>query len=657
MTDRAMILAAGLGTRLRPLTEHIPKPLIPVAGRALLENILVNLRAAGVREIAINTHHLAPQVREFVKRLEDPGGIVLFHEPRILGVGGGLANAREFLGRSPYFLQHNGDALTDLDFEALCREHEGSGAWVTMALKDCPAINNVMVSPDGLILDILPMGTAWSGDRGRLLGYMSIGAFSPRVFDYLPKKGPASLTDALVRMAKEHPGKVRAHFPIEETYWNTLENLQGYRAAHEDILVRKALRLRGIDTSGSPVLVAPGAEVSPKAVLRGFASIGRDCRVEAGAEVEDCVLLRGAVAKGGAKYRRAVIGRDFCISQETVFVSGLEIVKRRGYGPGLQISPLVEQGSDRQFFRLTDGWRSEVLMLCPADDPDFGRYVEIGSFLQTRDLGVPEVFAVDERGWCALLEDLGDYILYLLAREGDLVFVEGLYRKVIELLVSMQVRASRDLAACPAAGERALDYHQLRWETAYFRDNFLHRLLGMEPEATAKLEPEFHSLAEVVAGHPQVFIHRDFQSQNILIKRGRARIVDFQGARRGPLAYDLASLLRDPYVSLPAALRDSLAEEYRLALADAGGPRLSKEEFSGLFLLDGLQRNMQAVGAYCFLWLVKGKPQFRQFIRPGLSQIEDELASVRAMPCLAELVARARERLDSGGEALLRLVV
>ncbi|MFA5139719.1 MAG: phosphotransferase [Elusimicrobiota bacterium] len=652
-----MILAAGLGTRLRPLTEHIPKPLIPVAGRPLLENILVNLRAAGVREIAINTHHLAGQVRDFVKRLADPSGIVLFHEPRILGVGGGLVNAREFLSRSPYFLQHNGDALTDLDIEALCREHEESRAWVTLALKDSAAINNVLVSAEGLLLDILPMGTGWSGDRGRLLGYMSIGAFSPRIFDYLPKKGPSSLTDAVVRVAKEHPGKVRAHFPKKETYWNTLENLQGYRIAHEDILVRKALRLRGIDTSGGPVLAVPGSEVSPKAVLRGFASIGRDCRVEAGAELEDCVLLRGGVAKGGAKYRQAVLGRDFCISQETVFVSGREIVKRRGYGPGLQISPLVEQGSDRQFFRLTDGRRSEILMLCPADDPDFARYMEIGRFLQARDLGVPEVFSVDEREWCVLLEDLGDDILYLLAREGDLVFMEGLYRKVIELLVSMQVRASRDLAACPAAGERALDYHQLRWETNYFRDNFLHRLIGMGPDATAALEPEFHALAEIVAGHAQTFIHRDFQSQNILMKRGRARIVDFQGARRGPLTYDLASLLRDPYVCLPKALRDSLTEDYRLALADAGGPRLPKEQLSELFLQAGLQRSMQAVGAYCFLWLVKGKPQFRQFIRPGLAQIEDELASMQTLPRLADLVAKARETLESSEDALIRSVV
>jgi len=649
--QRAMVLAAGLGTRLRPLTEHIPKPLVPVAGRPLLENVIVNLRSAGIREIGINTHHLAAQITEFIDGLDDRGGIRLFHEPVILGTGGAFVNARGFLERGEDFLHHNSDVLTDLDIAALCAAHAGSGAAATLGLVDFPAINTVLCTGSGEIVDILPKG-AQAPPGYRLMTYTSIGVFSSGILKLLPETGASSLVSAIKRAASEDPGSVRGFF-AGDIYWNTVESLKGYAAAHWDVLIAKRLRLKGLDVPADGVLSCEGARISRKVRLSGFVCAGPRSRIESGADLEDCVLLPEAVAKKGERLRNTVLGPDFRFSMDPPVKVDRPVVRRRGFGPELRFSPLVEQGSDRQFYRLTDGSRCEVLMLSPAGDPDLDRYVSIGRFLYQRRLGAPEILAVDKDDGAVLIEDLGDDTLFLSARHEETGgLLQALYDRVIELLVDIQVRATRDIGDCPAAGGRALDYELLRWETRYFSENLLSRFLGVDPGRIEGLAREFHLLAENAAAHPRTFIHRDFQSQNILMKDGRARIVDFQGARLGPLCYDLASLLKDSYVVLPVALRGALEESCRRGLADGGGPRLSREEFHEQLLIAGLQRNMQALGAFGFLWLVKGKPQFRRFIAPGLAHLESGLAEWNSMsgrpgfPSTLALVQEARATLE-----------
>ncbi len=564
-----MILAAGLGTRLRPLTDEVPKPLLSVAGRPLLGNVILNLRAAGVTEIAVNTHHLPEQIEKFVADLPDAGGVRLFHEPEILGTGGALVNAKEFLSGGQFFLLHNGDALTDLDLTRLTSAHEGSGALATMVLTGGHE-NVVRVSAEDIVLDILGKTGAAETPGSRSLTYTGIAALSPRIFDYLPPEGPASLTAALIAALAAEPGCIRALAP-EKLYWNDVGTPERYLAAHADLLLNDTLSLPDADS--------------------GF-------------------------------------------------------------------TPLVEQGSDRLFYRVKTGSLSHVVMLAPPEDPDWARYLEIGRFLHARELGVPEIVAADESSGAALLEDLGDETLYLLARaQRDPAVLEALYTEALDLLVDLQVRATAAIDECPAAASRALDYEQLRWETNYFRENFLGKLLGFGDEETATLDDDFDRLARATEAQPYVFMHRDFQSQNILVKDSRARIVDFQGARRGPLLYDPASLLKDAYVDLAPGLRATLAERYRMRLAERGGPELSADQLREHLTVAGLQRSMQALGAFAFLSLVKGKAGFREFVAPGLSRLEEGLAELEELnvppaplSCLAEIVARARERLPGKPE-------
>src|SRR3989339_2285463 len=146
---KAAVLAAGLGTRLRPLTDICPKPLLPVLNRPLLGLVLAQLEDAGCLQVAVNTHHLADQVHDFLR--SEPWGFLLSvsREPEILGTGGGLRQLGEILREGPV-LAINADILSDLDLDEVYRAHQ-PGAVSTLVLHDCPAYNNVWVAGDAVV--------------------------------------------------------------------------------------------------------------------------------------------------------------------------------------------------------------------------------------------------------------------------------------------------------------------------------------------------------------------------------------------------------------------------------------------------------------------------------------------------------------------------
>jgi aminoglycoside/choline kinase family phosphotransferase len=257
------------------------------------------------------------------------------------------------------------------------------------------------------------------------------------------------------------------------------------------------------------------------------------------------------------------------------------------------------------------------------DDPDFTRFLATGAFLHRLGLGAPAIFATRPEEFSVLMEDLGDDTLCRLVRDrrranraaGRPAWhgVDALYRRVLDHLAKMQVKATAALSGHPPGLIRDFDFAYLRWETDYFRHHLLDKVLGRPARELAALDQEFDDLAGAALAQPQVFIHRDFQSQNILLQAGggrRVRLVDFQGARRGQVAYDLMSLVRDPYVALPLPLQRELIEHFRRALARAGGPAYPPAKFAAFTVVAALQRGMQALGAYGFLSRVKGKPRY-----------------------------------------------
>jgi aminoglycoside/choline kinase family phosphotransferase len=162
----------------------------------------------------------------------------------------------------------------------------------------------------------------------------------------------------------------------------------------------------------------------------------------------------------------------------------------------------------------------------------------------------------------------------------------------------------------------------LQRESGYFLRAFWQDLLGREP--LAGIDEEFGLLADRAGQAPcEAFLHRDFQSRNIMVLGGRVRFIDFQGGRFGPLAYDVASLLLDPYAGLSPGLQEQLLGTYcRLVESrQGGGGALAATSYQWL----ALQRNLQIVGAFAFLWKVRCKPFFAAYLRPALASLHERL--------------------------------
>lgn len=201
---RAFILAAGLGTRLRPLTDTVPKALVPVLGVPMLERLRAFLAGAGIRTHALNTHHLADAVRAHVSARADPPA--LFHEPELLGTGGALVNAAAFWGEAP-LLVWNADILCDLDAAALLRAHAGhadAGALATLAVQRRPSTSHLLVDAGGRLcgLDSERRGTRRltcdPDGAPEPVAFNGVSVLAPGLQAWLPAGGAFDLITALL---------------------------------------------------------------------------------------------------------------------------------------------------------------------------------------------------------------------------------------------------------------------------------------------------------------------------------------------------------------------------------------------------------------------------------------------------------------------------
>ncbi len=315
-----------------------------------------------------------------------------------------------------------------------------------------------------------------------------------------------------------------------------------------------------------------------------------------------------------------------------------------GSGPP-EVTPITRGGSDRDFFRLARGGHSAVLCLT-VNREELEYYLALGTFFHAEGIPVPRFFCWSvERGF-VLLEDCGSLSVHDLVRGApgeEVVF--PLYRSILRELVKLQ---RLDPGRCEHLGRRPFDYETLRWETGYFREHFLGTLMqDQESAGSPSLEETFHRLATAVAELPFVPMHRDFQSENILLREGAPFFIDFQGSRTGSPFYDVASLLLDPYVELPEPLHDRLLEEYFLLASQEGFCPRSYDQFREQYLLTAHQRLMQALGAYGNLGINKAKRHFLSHVPAALRLLERVVTSSARYPELISVVRRSLERFPS----------
>lgn len=297
-------------------------------------------------------------------------------------------------------------------------------------------------------------------------------------------------------------------------------------------------------------------------------------------------------------------------------------------------------GSDRRFYRIPADRTSCIAMVTPPPGDDQRSWREINEFLQSCSIDVPQIFACDDENNVLLVEDAGNNSLYnVLQAEQDRRRVLDYYRRALGFLAEMQVRATQRMEACACLKNRHFGYDAFRFETDYFSRSFLREYCRIEP--SAELQQEFHQLAQTLAAEPVVFMHRDFQSQNLHLKDDRLLAIDFQTATQGPPHYDLVSLLKDAYFVLSQSERDLLIRYYLDVCGELGSPVKKPDEFTHTFHLCGLQRNMQALAAFAFLGTHKKKTHFLAYIPTSLQYLQDALCRIQEYPCLRATITSA----------------
>ena len=571
----AFVLGAGLGTRLRPVTEHQPKPLVPVCGKALITFAFDHLLDAGFDRFIVNTHHCAHRYAEHFPEANYCGADITFrHEPQLLETGGGIRSIADLIPDGTSLLIYNGDVLTDLPLDKLMAAHQASNAEITMALRSGGGPLHIAFDPEsGRVRDIRNML-----QTGAAEAYLFTGIYivEPGFIARIPPDTKISIVPILCDMLRA--GEPVAGVVLDEGSWWDLGTLEQYATMQQRIQEgwRPAYTIHATGI-GWPERTAPG-------------------------------LVRRRIVQ--------------CLRKHLHFTEA-------------NLEPLEKGGSDRKFYRLhIDGSPSRIALHYTGDsDGENERYVAVARFLAGIGVRVPEMTFCDSTQGIILMEDLGNVDLWSY-RNAPPEERGKLYEKALAQIARLHVHGAQAMQTQPLPLHAPFDADLYRWEQEYFFDNCLGRHFGLSAETrdTLRSDPALQRLAATLADLPRQLVHRDFQSQNIMILEGEACLIDFQGMRFGLPTYDVASLLYDPYVELTEADREAYLCCYLELVRKEGGQ--IETEFLQTFQHCAMQRLMQALGAYGFLGLVKAKPRFLDFIPTAIRSLHEVSKRSGAFPAL-----------------------
>jgi aminoglycoside/choline kinase family phosphotransferase/dTDP-glucose pyrophosphorylase len=543
---KAMILAAGLGTRLLPHTRLVPKPLFQIKEKPILEILIEKLIRAGCSEIMINTHHLSEQIEFFLKRKQYHIPIKISYEPEILGTGGAIKNVEQFWDDAP-FMVINSDVVTDIDLKMVYGFHLNHPFSATLVLTDCTQLNTVSTDSRGFIIDFSLPENRENDPLHKRFTFTGIQVLDKKILDDIPEGVFYSIIDAYNQMIKTG-NPVKAFYALEN-YWKDIGTVGRYREAVLDDLI-------------------------PEAFYKAFSQYP--------SKPVSMTCLKG-------------------------------------------------DGSDRRWFRL----RSENTTLILADHGihentescETNSFIKIGNHLYARKAPVPQIFHKNIFSGHVIMEDLGNTLLqHEVINYPDQKRTQTLYKKIIKKLCHMWIEGAKGFDTSWTYQTTHYDRHViLENECRYFSDAFLKGYLGLNI-GFEDLSEDFYHLADRVeefAG--KGFMHRDFQSRNIMLNGPHIFFIDFQGGRLGPIQYDLASLLIDPYTALSETLQMQLLEfcvHYLDSLI-----YVSYNGFKKGFHYCALARNLQILGAFAHLSLNKKKTWFEKYIPRAIKTLKKNLDS------------------------------
>ncbi|MFA5902399.1 MAG: sugar phosphate nucleotidyltransferase [Desulfobacula sp.] len=546
---KALILAAGYGTRLLPYTLKIPKPLFTLNSTPILKHVIKQLIEHGCERIFINTHHLHEQIEVFADQL--PYNIHTIYEPVIMDTGGAIAHARPFLDQAPFFVI-NSDIISNVDLTRIYESHKKSDCLATLVLHDCEKFNKVSVDDEAFIRSF--------NSKADGLAFTGIQVLSPEIFNYFPDKKIFSSIEVYQELIQYK--KIRAVVE-KKIYWSDIGTKESY---------------------------------SMTSLL----------------ELSAC---------------------EFGIERDKI--------------SDIKVKKLAGDGSDRLWYRVSHETQSFIIgnhgICLPDSEPlkQLNAFIQIGRHIYSKNIPVPKILNYDTVSGMVIMEDLGDVHLETIAKQQkDTLSLLKLYQKVIDSLIEFSSRGFQGFNTewtCQTA-----TYSKemiLEKECRYFMEAFINGYLNLD-ETWQEYENDFcyiadHALKNGYTG----LMHRDCQSRNIMMCGEQPFFIDFQSARIGPLQYDLASLLIDPYVGLADTIKETLLH-YTIEKLNLDPTQ--KEAFIRTYQFCCLTRNLQFLGAFSFLGQVKKKTGFEQYIPFAINLLKNNIIKLKTnkIPKLSKLIEK-----------------
>jgi mannose-1-phosphate guanylyltransferase len=321
---KAMILAAGFGTRLKPLTDKVPKPMVPILNRPILEHTIHLLRSHGIRDITVNLHHLPEMITGYFGDGKDFGVQLHWsHEPEILGTAGGIKKAQEFLDGEA-FLVINSDVVVDIDLSKVIAFHKAQGSALTLVVRkgDTPEqCDPIEVDANDRIVHMVGTSATNKPDDTKRVLFTGIQVMEPEIFERIPDNKfygtttdvfPGMLADGLPMFAYWHHG-----------YWKDIGTIQSYLDVHKDLLdgrMQGGLPIENSTPAGGqttqPILIGGNCKISDTAKIGPYAVLGDNCTIGDHAVIENSICWDSVTLSKGSHIKQSVLGNGVMVKDK-----------------------------------------------------------------------------------------------------------------------------------------------------------------------------------------------------------------------------------------------------------------------------------------------------------------------------------------------------
>lgn len=623
---KALILAAGLGTRMRPITHSIPKPLLPVWGKPVLHHILDRLAAWGVEEVLINLHHNPQAILQYLAKESHPLLKTQFsYEPQILGTGGALRKAEWFLD-TPYFWMVNSDIAFDINpkcfFRSVEKHHPVSTLWLT------PESGPRTVEMDrGLISDFK---SRRPGTKGTYT-FCGLQLLSPEILSYMHDDSCFSIVDAYEKCILSRKSNVIGISP-DDTFWYDIGTPDAYLEVHRKVRNCYKQHLPG-GNYYDPAFDKNDKSLNKSSITtKGFVFVGKNVSVGSSAHIENSVILDRAVIGKKAVLKNVILAPETRVSGNvtgfTLPANSLRcpninyILKKLGWTIATTaVQPLDARGSARTYSRIRNGTDKALMVQYSMERPENGLYVAHSRFLKQNGIRVPDVLLNIPSLNSYVLEDVDSIDLEQMVKHGSKKDVIRNYIKVIDQVILFHQLISHRSVANSMQISQPFSKSLYQWERNLFKEFFLMKQVDLTGNQQTAILEELEMASRHLLKIPHVLVHRDLQSTNIILYREKPVFIDFQGMRSGPAQYDLASLLCDPYVSLSPDIQHDVLAYY----ADKTNITIKDIEYD--FWIAAIQRLIQAIGAYGRLSSNYNTRRFSMYMKPAFYMLR------RAVKC------------------------